>query len=474
MKDRKPAETALLIYPPTGIYDRFERCQSPVASESVNIVRPPLDLAYLAAVLERSGIRVLIRDYPAAGKGWKEVEKDIRLFSPDIFLVSATLFTCGCDCRAFAVAKRHNKDTVCVLKGFFPDEGRQALFATGEIDFVLWEEAETALEELVKGTPPQDIPGIAFRERGSVFVTSPNPNPPALDSLPFPARHLLDNGLYRMPDNGRKMGVVLTGKGCFGGCVFCLAPLVNGRRLRLRGHVSLLEELRECVYRHGIRDFWLRADNFTADREWVMRFCTELSGSGLPARWAVNSRADCLDRELGMAMKRAGCFAVGIGAESGSEDTLRMIKKNITKEQVRGAVNICKECGLQAYLFFIIGFPWETRKHISETVDFARQLKGDAVNFSFPVPFRGTPLWGIYESLGLREDNARYDVNNYGLPRGGTAYLSAAELIQAEKAAYRRLFFNPEYILGRLSRIGSPQELLRHIRAAWHLLKISV
>jgi len=176
-----------------------------------------------------------------------------------------------------------------------------------------------------------------------------------------------------------------------------------------------------------------------------------------------------------MAMKRAGCFAVGIGAESGSEDTLRMIKKNITKEQVRDAVNACKECGLQAYLFFIIGFPWETRKHISETVDFARELKGDAVNFSFPVPFRGTPLSGIYESLGLREDNARYDVNNYGLPRGGgTAYLSAAELIQAEKAAYRRLFFNPEYILRRLSRIGSPQELLRHIRAAWHLLKISV
>ncbi len=463
-----------MIYPPTGIYDRFERCQSPVASESVNIVRPPLDLAYLAAVLERHGIRVWIRDYPAAGKGWMDVEKDIGRLGPDLLLVSATLFTCSEDCRAFAVARRHKKDTICVLKGFFPDEGRQALLAAEEIDFVLREEAETALEELVKGIPPRDVPGIAFREGGSVSVTSSFSALPELDSLPFPARHLCDNGLYRMPDNGRKMGVILAGKGCFGECVFCLAPLVNGRRLRLRGHVSLLEELRECVYEHGIRDFWLRADNFTADREWVMRFCAELSGSGLPVRWAVNSRADCLDRELGKAMKRAGCFAVGIGAESGSEDTLRRIKKNITREQVRRAVNICRECGLQAYLFFIMGFPWETKEHISETVDFAGELKGDAVNFSFPVPFRGTPLYGIYESMGLPEDNGRRGVNNYGLPRGGTAFLSAAELIRAEKAAYRRLFFNPEYILRRLSRIGSPREFLRHIRAAGHLLKISV
>jgi len=474
MISKGSVKTALLIYPPTGIYDRFERCQSPVESESVSIVRPAMDLAYLASVLEGRGVRTEIRDYPAAGKSWKDAEKDIRLLSPDLLLVSAALFTCREDCRAFSIARKHKSGTLCVLKGFFPDKGRDVLCGTGEIDLVLWEEPEDSLEKIMSGIPLRDVPGITFREDAAAFVTRPRRVLPDLDSLPFPSRHLLDNGLYRMPDNGRKMGLVLAGKGCFGECVFCLAPLVNGRRLRLRGHVSLIEELRECVCRHGIRDFWLRADNFTADREWVMRFCAELSGSGLSVRWAVNSRADCLDRELGMAMKRAGCFAVGIGAESGSEDTLRMIKKNITKEQVRRAVNTCKECGLQAYLFFIIGFPWETRKHITETVDFACELKGDVVNFSFSVPFYGTELFSIYEKTGLLKDNGPCEVNHYGLPRGGTMYIPADELVKIEKAAYRRFFFNPEFILRRLSRINSLREFLRHVEAAVHLLKISV
>lgn len=467
-------KTALLIYPPTGIYDRFERCQSPVESESVNIVRPAMDLAYLASVLEGHGIRAEIRDYPAAGKSWKDVERDIRLLSPDLFLVSATLFTCREDCRAFSIARKHKNGAICVLKGFFPDRGQGVLCGTAEIDLVLWEEPEDSLEKILSGTSLRDVPGIAFRDGTTAFVTRPRPALPDLDSLPFPARHLLDNGLYRMPDNGRKMGLVLAGKGCFGECTFCLVPRINGRRVRLRGHISLIKEIEECVYKHGIKDFWLRTDNFTADRGWVLQFCSAVSSGGLSVRWAVNSRADCLDKELGEAMKEAGCFAVGIGAESGSEDTLKRIKKNITKDQVRAAVKVCRECGLQAYLFFIIGFPWETKEHISETVNFACELKSDAVDFSFPVPFYGTELFSMYEKTGLLKGNGPCEVNHYGLPRVGTMYLSADELVKIEKAAYRRLFFNPEFVLRRLSRINSLRAFLRHVEAAWHLLKMSV
>jgi hypothetical protein len=137
MVGRTSIGSALLIYPPTGIYDRFERCQSPVESESVNIVRPPSDLAYLAAVLEKHGVKTYIRDYPASGKGWRDVEGDVKLLSPDLLLVSATLFTYRQDCRAFKIAKGYKHGAFCMLKGFFPDAGRRILEGTEEIDIIL-------------------------------------------------------------------------------------------------------------------------------------------------------------------------------------------------------------------------------------------------------------------------------------------------------------------------------------------------
>ncbi len=464
--------SALLVYPPTGVYDRFERCQAPVESESVSIMRPPLDLMYLAAILERNGIKVCIRDYPAIGKGWSGLAHDLKEIKPDLFLASVTVHTIHLDCLAFKMAKKANTDAICVLKGFLPDCGRQAFVDCPEIDAVLREEAELTLEELVRARPVEDIQGLSYRSNEGIRV---NPDRVALvdlDLLPFPSRHLTDNNLYRMPDNNRKMGMVLLSKGCPRNCIFCLAPLVNNRRVRMRSPDSVIMELEECVCKHGITDFWFRADNFSVNRSWVLEVCEKIKNSRLPLRWATNSRVDSLDAEVVSVMKGAGCFAVGLGIESGSEETLKKIKKGITKEQSVRAVRLCRSSGMQVYLFFVIGFPWEDSWHIKETISFARQLEGDVINFSFAVPFPGTELFDISVKAGVLSPGKDYSGGNYGVPLTGTLYLSRDELVKMEKSAYRSIIFNPAYILRNLGRIRSFRQGICYLRAGAHLTKL--
>jgi radical SAM superfamily enzyme YgiQ (UPF0313 family) len=429
---------------------------------------------YLAAVLERNGITAHIRDYPASGRGWDDLERDIRDISPDLLLVSATVHTVARDFLAFGMARKYNPSVICVLKGFLPDHGKRALADCPSIDVVLGDEAEQALEELARGVSLQEIPGLSYRMDGRVQVNPPGSSPIDLDSLPFPARHLCDNGLYRMPDNGRKMGMILVSKGCPRSCAFCLVPLVNNKKVRLRSPDSILGELGECVHKYGITDFWFRADNFTADREWVIRLCDKIASSGLTIRWATNSRVDSLDSRMLAAMKRAGCFALGLGVESGSEETLNKVRKGITKEQAIDAVRLCRKNGIQTYLFFIIGFPWETARHIRETIDFARLLKGDVVNFSFATPFPGTELFELSVRSGLINSDTEYSSGNYGIPMMGTLHLSRRELVAMEKSAYRRIVFSPGYVMRSLGRIRSVNACACYLKAAFHLLKLCI
>lgn len=462
----------LLINPPTGLYDRYERCQALTESESVKIIRPPLDLMYLAAICGRQGVEAVIRDYPAQKAGWQDVERDIARLRPDLLLASLTLATYREDMRAFAIAKRFNRFTLTVAKGIL-SQGEDELFERyPDIDILLRQEPETAWEELLSGKPLNDIRGLTWRKGKIKIVNPPRQQGIDLDQLPFPDRQLTDNSLYRMPDNGRKMGLVLTAKGCPFSCTFCLAPLADGSSPRQRNPVSLVNELEECVKSHGIKDFWLRADCFTLDRKWVIEICRCIIDRGLSIRWATNGRVDNLDEEMLTAVKSAGCFALGFGIESGNNETLRRIKKGITKEQARLAVKLCRRTGIQSYLFFIIGFPWERESHIMETFAFAEELDGDIFNFSLAVPFPGTPLFNEAKDMGLLEGDPSYEDFNYARAALDTLYVKRERLVELERMAYRRLMLRPSYILRQAGRIRSCGMLANYLKAAWHMSKM--
>ena len=467
-------EKALLIYPPTGLYDRFDRCQAPIESEAVFMLRPPMDLAYMASALERGGVECRIADYPAEGKGWSDLEGDLREFSPDMLIASTVVPTFEADCRAFELAKRLAPATLTVAKGVVSDDGgKSELEGHGDLDIIVRGEPEFAIAEIARGDSPGDILGISYRTGDGIAVNPDRPGLDDLDALPFPSRHLMKNELYRMPDTGRKMGIVLTSKGCPYGCIFCLVGRMYGKKVIFRSPESLVEEIGECVSRFGIRDFWFRSDTFTLKKSWVIEVCRRLVDKKLPIRWATNSRVDTIDAERLEWMKRAGCFAVGFGVESGSQEILDKMKKGITLDQCRRAVSLCGGKGIITYLFFMIGLPWDSRETVRETVEFARELDGDISNFSIAYPFPGSELYRIAVEKGLLEEGQAVS-GDYSKPALPTLHLSREEVARLERWANRKLLLRPLHAIKVLLKLRSFAMMVQYMRAGARMLLYSV
>lgn len=461
----------LLVYPPTGLYDRWDRCQAPIESETVEIIRPPMDLAYIASVLEGQGIQCTIRDYPAEGKTWDSLHEDLKGFNPDVLVVSAVLPTFERDCKAFDVAKEFNRGILTIVKGAVAlGDGADKLRQHGNLDVIVRDEAALTVGDIFRNTDLAMTKGITYRMGDKIRVNPQRPPLEDLDLLPFPARHLCNNDLYRMPDSGRRMGIVLTGIGCPFQCIYCLVGNTFGRKLKLRSPSSIVAEIEECITKHDIRDFWFRADTFTCEKYWVIEVCQKILDRGLKINWTTNSRVDTLDEEMLDWMKRSGCFALGLGIESGNQEMLDKMKKGTTLDQARDAVKLCKKKGILTYLFFIIGLPWESEKTIKDSIRFAKELQGDFTNFTVSYPFPGTALYDIAVGYKLLRPDESMDGFDYSNPVADTLYMSKEEVVKWPRIANRSVLLQPSYVIRTLRRINSPAMIYNYIRAGLKVL----
>lgn len=454
----------LLINPPTGIYLREDRCQAPVRSMIAQGVRPPMDLAYIAATCrEATEAECRIRDFPVEGGAWNALEAELQDFRPDILVISTTTPTFERDMEAAERAHRILGDSVtCIGKGaHFAHHDEEALLKHPELDLAVRGESELVIAELVSGKDPTGVPGVSRLESDGRIVRNPDRPPPEnLDSLPFPARDLLRNELYPDPETGAPLTPVLTSRGCPGRCIFCPVFLVSGRKLRKRSVGSIIRELESCVRDYGIRSFLFRSDTFTMDRKWVLALCSEIHRAGLDIRWGANSRIDTFDSEMAAAMASAGCHVVSFGVESGDPEILTKIGKDITLEGVNSAVKLCRRNGIMSLLYFVVGFPWDTRESIRRTVRFARSVPADLYEFHAAYPFPGTPMYemALRDGLFREEDLAKGD---YFTPIMNTYSLSSAEVAEERKRAILCTYLSPAFLLRTLGRIRSASQL-------WH------
>jgi len=453
---------AFLFNPPTGLYIRGEdRCQVPVEDLTATTARMPLDLAYIAADLERAGVEVLVRDYPVEGG---DPISDVLDFRPDIALASTTSFTLRKDLEWLERLKGHIPGLTVGIKGAEAEaEDRQLLESFEYLDFVLVGEYELTMGKMALEPDWRYVPGVSFRKNGEIFISASEPIIEDLDSLPFPARHLLRNDLYVRPDTGQPQTTIQTGRGCPHRCIYCLAPILSGTKLRLRSPASLVDEMAQCVQEHGIRNFFTRADTFTMNKKWTIDVCKEIIGRGLKVNFAFNSRVDTFDRERAEWIRRAGGWLVAFGVESGSERSLRLMKKGHTKDDARRAIALAKELGFATYVFFIVGFPWEDWEDLEETLAFAEELDGDYLEMHIAVPFPGTPLYDMVREKGLlvREDMTGL---GHGNPAARTEHLSLEEIKAWRDRALKRYYTRPGYIWRMITRAKSPRVVANYIK----------
>ena len=447
----------LLINPPSGLYRRDDRCQSRVEEQTVNIIFPPMDLATLAAMARKTGAEPRIADFPATGQGWEHLENLLDSFVPDIVLISTTSATVSDDLQVGKSAKKVNPECLVISKGeYLSHFGIKALQAHPSLDVILLGEPEIAFEEIVKGIQLDNIPGIVFRKKLGMdedFVqTGERRLIEDLDQIPFPARDILDNSLYRSPESGNPLTVINANRGCPAHCIFCPAGKISGYKLRFRSPENIVEEVKECVEQFGIREFLFNGDTFTMHKSWLLKLCRLIRETNYQIRWGCNSRVDTFDLERAKAIKSAGCWVVAFGIESGVQEMLDKMKKKTRLDQAVKAVETAKKAGLLTHAFYVIGLPWETRETLKQSLEFAKILDTDFFDFNIAYPLPGTEYYDIAKKEGLFEES-RLSEGSYGQAAIRSYEVSSDELTSWRKKALISMYLRPGYVFRTLLRV---------------------
>jgi len=362
-----------------------------------------LGLGYLAATLKRYGYRVLLFDFQSEPEAILEAARSATPLLIGFSLIFQFYV------RRFAALirylRQHGVHCHFTIGGHFPSLSyRETLDLIPELDSVVRFEGELTLLELADrisvSSDWHPVAGIAYRH-GTETVENPmRALVTDLDELPYPDRIHQPRAML-----GRWATPILASRGCIRTCSFCSIHMfyrsAPGKVVRTRKPARVAEEMRILLEERGISIFLFQDDDFPVFgpvwRRWANEFVDELHRNRLPGRaiWKINCRSDAVEPELFGKMRDAGLYLVYMGLESGNEEGLRTLHKQITVQQNIHGVEVLKSLGLQFEFGFMLFEPSTTFGSIRENLAFLRTIVGDgatAATFCRMVPYDGTPI----------------------------------------------------------------------------------
>ncbi len=444
----------ILLFNPPGpegrSYIREGRCTQEAGAWAT--CWPPVTLATAAAVLEADGHEVRVIDFPAAGRSLADLEGQLRSFRPDVAVWSTGTPTLPFDLAIARLVKKASPETRTAVMGTHVTVRPEEALREGALDAVVRGEPEMVIRNLCRagGKGMEGVRGISWRSGGQEIRHNEAEPFMAPEEIPSPAWHRLDLDDYRLPLKGRRFLIVAPIRGCPYPCSFCTAPLYYGKKPRMRPVGNVLAEMEENIARYGIREFFLWADTFTADRKYVEAFCREMIDRRLDVSWTCNSRADSVDAGLLRLMKSAGLWMISFGLESGNDGILERMGKRITKEHSRRAVAEAHAAGLRTAGHFIFGLPGETEQTMAETLAFALDLPLDVGQFYAAAPFPGTELYREALAEGWLAEPDGFSQNHSALHIPG---LPPEKVDAFRREAYRRFYRRPSTVIHLLSMV---------------------
>ena len=221
----------------------------------------------------------------------------------------------------------------------------------------------------------------------------------------------------------------------------------------MRSPKNVVDEMQLVHDRYGVDQVTFYDDAFSVDRNRVVKICEELQARKLYMKWDCGTRVDMVDRELMKTMRDAGCFAVWLGVESGSEAILGAMNKRIKLDQTRLAYKTAHQLGLMTIANVVLGFPGETEQTARETIRFVKELSPDDVGFYIATPYPGTPMYELVKKNGwLRvTDFDKYDTAG---PTFETPTLSMEKLVKLRYKAYQDFYLRPSYVFKMMRKGG--------------------
>jgi len=367
--------------------------------------------------------------------------------------VTPTIYMCYDIARAI---KQENRSILIVIGGIHPTcLPQETLSECTNLDFLIRGEGEFIFVELLEALNNKNdlnkIKGLAYRENGKVIVNDASNRIADLDELPFPARHLLPNRLYRTLDSSRS-NCIIAMRGCAAGCNYCAVEELMGRKVRRRSPSHVIQEMELCLSKYGVRFIGFLDDTFTFDKVWVHDICDKIIAAKLhrQIRWECLTRADKVDFELLKHMKQSGCTRVEFGMESGSPQILDSLKRGIAVKQIREAFAMAKKARLSTLGFVMLNAPGETKKTIAETQELILDVDPDFLQISFATPYPNTELFKICQrdNLIITKDWSKYVFLNHQIIKNYN--LSEKELKNYMRSIQRSFYLRPKFLFRML------------------------
>jgi radical SAM superfamily enzyme YgiQ (UPF0313 family) len=436
-----------------GIFSHFAKKAS---------IWPPLNLAYLAAIAEKEGHEVRVIDGEAERLSLKRTLEEVASFGPDIIGITATTPFYHLAVELAKELKAEDKNIPIVIGGHHITVVKEKGFAD-PFDYAFIGEAELSWPKLIKGLEEKkdisDVEGIIFRKGGKVVSTCAQDKIEDIDSIPFPARHLLKMDRYMIGTmRGRKnFTTIMTTRGCPFKCVFCSTD-VFGSKVKRRKVEFVIEEIKNVLSAYNIRHFIFLDDTLTLDRKYILQICDMIEKEKLSITFEGSTRANLVDDELISRMAKAGLIRLSFGLETVDPEIRRIIKKDVPLESYTIANRITNKYKIETLNSVMLGLPGETRQTVGKTLAFLKRAREiHQANFSIATPYPGTELYSMAKKgeHGLRlmtEDFSKY--RRYGSAVMAVNDLTPEDLIELQNDGFVSIYSAPWRILPMIRKSG--------------------
>ncbi|MGZ7107795.1 MAG: B12-binding domain-containing radical SAM protein, partial [Methanobacterium sp.] len=421
--------------------------------EGLGIKIPPLNLMYLASVLEKESISVKIIDDDLYQLGHEKIASLVSKIDPQVVGITATTATIKIALNYIKEAKSLLPNILTVIGGphptFMPVE---TLKEEDSLDTVVMGEGEETIVDVVTNFEKNglnylsEVRGISYRDDDKIRQNLPRPLIKNLDEIPFPARHLIPFKEYKTSKN--QAGGIITSRGCVFSCNYCSSSLIMGKKYRSRSPGNVVDELEELTEKYNIREIAFLDDIFMLNKRRARAIAEEIHDRNIDLSFVTSSRVDTVERDLLKCLKDVGMSTLYCGVESGSQRVLDLMGKGITLKHAEDAIKAAKDVDVDVMGSFILGYPGETSEEMDQTIDFAIKLDPDYSQFSILTPFPGTPLYYELKEKGLLETE---DWNKYTVLDSVIKYDKiglSSKLVERKLAkSYLKFYLRPKYLI---------------------------
>ena len=456
-----------LISSPISLEDRYGGFSGAGNTES------SFALVCLAAIALREGMDVRIIDAAAENLSVAQTVAQIKEFKPDIAGISSTTAGIVASGTLAQCLKEIDQKTITLIGGChvtsLPEE---TLREFNSFDVAVMGEGEETFSEILKavsatGVVPENLSGTARMIEGRFLLNERRPLIDNLDELPLPAWRFLRGfpGSF-LPSPARinrfPCASVVLARGCPNRCDFCDRS-VFGNTVRSYSPAYALGMFKDLAHNFGVREILIEDDTFVISHKWVREFCEKLIAEKIDMTWSCLGRADRVTPDILKLMKKAGCWHISYGIESGDQRILNAMNKKEDIAHIESAVRWSREAGIKTKGFFMVGFPGETSESLKLTKDLALRLPLDDISVMQLTPFPGTALYQRAAEYGVFEKDWRKmnTLSTVFTPNGFTR----EDMEKARSQMLKSFYFRPSIITRKFMDVVSNPRLF------WYMLK---